>query len=1763
MFKIQESNKKNKPLNPKSLPFFNRSFDKKRLKLLFSWYYANKGESAAFSLVEILQKLGFTYAMKAGISLGVDDLKVPSSKSESLTEAVDSLNKTKAAVNNGNVTALEEFQQFVDTWHRTSENLKTAVVQNFTRNYKNVKKSNFATVSSDSSKIHSIFSNTDLQKNYQISHWKKNNFGWPAGLDLWSGPRPEKTVSQFSEQTFLSSKSNARSESLLNPKMSYGNTLNPVYMMAFSGARGNLSQVRQLVGMRGLMADPQGQLVEFPIQSNFREGLTVTEYMISCYGARKGLVDTALRTAAAGYLTRRLVDVSHHQIVRSITCGTKNGICFPLHFKNKKQQDRDTLLPSAWKVEPISLNKRKNHQRDGLSDDSSWDLGFHSSSQAQKAKNIKDPATTFSSNSSYSDITSKPKAPNLTVFEKKQTVISNKQLKTPLRVCIGRVLARDIPGIAFRNQEIDISLGSSPNLRQIYETIGIYVRSPLTCRAETGICQLCYGWSVSANRLVGLGEAVGIIAAQSIGEPGTQLTMRTFHTGGVFSGDIMEECRAKHGGIVNFAGAFLGLMVRTSGGAIAFCMKTAGQFSIENRENHTTYNLLPNTLLFVRQGEKVVSGALLAQIPNLPEIEENAGEATKTIASNLSGEIRQTKTFNLELESISILAGQSYVPLYVHDFGLTCEKILPKTSFELATTIKDGTSHGFSRALDQRSYSFDPAKTQGALVMEAQRARVVGPLTKTAGLRPRGPWPQDQRSETFGLSPVAKTAGLRPETILPQDQTLIPNGLAKGSLVKTKVANIKKFKEISAKFSFSSQTQTRDSIKILPVKNKVLLISGSHKLGEGLKMSKFGLQKPLLSFRPVLDPLPLKFASKEPWTSGLDLRSWPKGNGPMDSDPSGHGPADQAKGVRSKVSGPGGLSKATLFKEQKLRPSGPGSDFFSLPFFDLTNPSPQPFASKEAFLAKTKQVKYRPLSKKILIKLRSFSYLKLHHNAVFIHNSKKASNLFEQTQESMASLREITVSKSLKSPFKKIQNIAKNLPNPTVLKNIDVDQNQTLMNVEKQGLSQRITKLKSTTLLNCLLWWPATGLINKESWSWSRTAQTKFDLVFLEIAIYTSKLIFDFLKIIELNKYAYLFWNLGTVEFIQSYKLNNKNYQIPEKEAFKLKGPNRRLSPEGHRPAVLTTGERPKVSDQRSRPALANGYRPKVSGQIKRIPFGGSSLEQVQRDRANNTSAQTYKTLKITINPGWWGKQEQFTFFKCLKNNYKGDKANLYRDLILQKQYLGCWPLQPFGPDRRSRPSVLAKGLGSFKRPKSQQAIGYDPLTFDKKKFSLWSLSKRSNNLFTGNALDFAAKRSWPLGYTAFFAKNFNTKINLEKNIKQFSIILNKINSRFNIKNSENPESTFLELIKSPSKKKIGEFFPVQGAINLKDFKKFYGAWHVPNKSNIILTHSDRVSYKLLTKKSIINLENKLKPTSFGPQVGSFVNIGDQLINDHGSSYSGQIIEKSAFLLTLRFTQNILYSNLKFRPAQVSKNVKSGNWLNKGTSLVTLPYISSVTGDIVAGIPKIEQLFEARGETLDETIEKIWSTYQVAYIPKAKAVRECFKEIGLFVVAAIQSVYSSQGVNIADKHLEVIIRQMTRRAVITDPGDTEFLSDEFVDLQTIECVNWSTYGASASYRPRLIGITKSSLTSNSFLSSASFQQTSRVLERETVLEKTDRLLGLKERVMMGALIDAGTGGFETDVFLSKINKKPLSALFFKKLKLFSRKKIEQIREKTF
>jgi DNA-directed RNA polymerase subunit beta' len=224
-------------------------------------------------------------------------------------------------------------------------------------------------------------------------------------------------------------------------------TFNPIFLMANSGARGNIKQIRQLAGMRGLVANPKGEIIDRPIKSNFREGLTVLEYFISTHGARKGLADTALRTADSGYLTRRLVDVSQDVIVREYDCKTDKGI--PVKVLNAQGE------PNASLAARVSLER------------------------------VKHPRT-------------------------------------------GEVLLK-------KGDEIDLAMVEKLAKAGVEQ---VTVRSVLNCESRYGVCCLCYGGMLATGRLVEIGEAVGIIAAQSIGEPGTQLTMRTFHTGGVAGEDI-------------------------------------------------------------------------------------------------------------------------------------------------------------------------------------------------------------------------------------------------------------------------------------------------------------------------------------------------------------------------------------------------------------------------------------------------------------------------------------------------------------------------------------------------------------------------------------------------------------------------------------------------------------------------------------------------------------------------------------------------------------------------------------------------------------------------------------------------------------------------------------------------------------------------------------------------------------------------------------------------------------------------------------------------------------------------------------------------------------------------------------------------------------------------------------------------------------------------------------------------------------------------
>src|SRR2546426_452120 len=298
-----------------------------------------------------------------------------------------------------------------------------------------------------------------------------------------------------------------------------------VYMMATSGARGNTQQMGQIGGMRGLIADPQGRIIDLPIRSNFREGLTVLEYFISTHGGRKGLADTAIRTADSGYLTRRLVDVAQDVIVRLDDCGDEDGVWV--------EAQEATVVPFADRI-------------------------------------------------------------------------------------VGRLAAQDVVDpktkavLVARNQEIDDAIAASLLERKIPR---IRLRSPLSCHAKHGICRACYGRNLATGRPVDTGEAVGIIAAQSIGEPGTQLTMRTFHTGGIAGEDItmglprveeLFEARVPKGLAI----------ISEIDGVVEVVREASGtrKILVRNDETYEVPITLPEKyILAIQDGEHVVAGQALAK----------------------------------------------------------------------------------------------------------------------------------------------------------------------------------------------------------------------------------------------------------------------------------------------------------------------------------------------------------------------------------------------------------------------------------------------------------------------------------------------------------------------------------------------------------------------------------------------------------------------------------------------------------------------------------------------------------------------------------------------------------------------------------------------------------------------------------------------------------------------------------------------------------------------------------------------------------------------------------------------------------------------------------------------------------------------------------------------------------------------------------------------------------------------------------------------
>ncbi len=371
---------------PSGLPFANANklMTKKEMTKLIDAVYRQTGHRDTVEFLDKIKDIGFTYATKAGLSICIDNMHIPSKKEDFIGKAQREVNEIEKQYSEGLITNGERYNKVIDIWAHVTEQVSNEMMK-----------------------------------------------------ELGAGGDPGKVES-----------------------------FNPIFMMADSGARGSSQQIRQLGGMRGLMAKPSGEIIETPITANFREGLTVLQYFISTHGARKGLADTALKTANSGYLTRRLVDIAQDVIIHELDCGTRDGITV------------SALVEGGEVIQPLEERI----------------LG------RLAAEDIRDPVT-------------------------------------------GEI-------IVSWNEEITEELTKSVVEAGVDR---VKIRSVLTCQAPRGVCRACYGRDLARGRLVEKGEPVGVIAAQSIGEPGTQLTMRTFHIGGTAS-KVVEQTvlEAKHAGRIRF-----------------------------------------------------------------------------------------------------------------------------------------------------------------------------------------------------------------------------------------------------------------------------------------------------------------------------------------------------------------------------------------------------------------------------------------------------------------------------------------------------------------------------------------------------------------------------------------------------------------------------------------------------------------------------------------------------------------------------------------------------------------------------------------------------------------------------------------------------------------------------------------------------------------------------------------------------------------------------------------------------------------------------------------------------------------------------------------------------------------------------------------------------------------------------------------------------------------------------------------------------------
>ena len=1253
------------------------------------------------------------------------------------------------------------------------------------------------------------------------------------------------------------------------------------------------------------MSDPSGEIMNLPIKKNFREGLTITDYLMSGYGARKGIVDTALKTANSGYLTRRLIDVGQDILIREKDCLTTHSFVLTLN-----QDDLKT---------------------------------------------------------------------NAQIYEK----------------ILGRSLSKPIYAFPINKLIAQANVQITPKLIEKFKKYNIkkfYIRSPLTCKLYRAICQKCYGWDLANENLVDIGEAIGILAGQSIGEPGTQLTMRTFHTGGIFTSEARQQIISPIDGILRFSKILKTVLLRTNRGEDVLMTKNSGSLILipkDKTQELVQIEVLRNTILFPKNNQYISKDTVIGELIN---IDKQIKTEIKPILSDNCGEIfipRLKKKGNLlnNNKLIWILSGQlynspknSFINFY-SDYKLNRNSYIFRTklinhskgSVEFINTkqnlyqrliqirnenysLTDSSILELESSIHDKNYLLNLKNFKYLLKVEVKNSKFY--LNRT-GNQQIG----TQISNTFRtLTGGTLYYDYRNIIGWNQKNTSISYFIRIDSLSSKK-------RHYQSLVSHRTVIWLNEEIHSVNCKPNILLVEHGDFISE-----KFEL-------------IPDRFSK----TSGIVV-------------------IRQKNNIVQTISIKSGLVyEGKKFKSNSKKLYYPGEILFS-------NISVKKLSFCETIIGKnTEQLLLRP------VEIYEFPQSNLNNKFLNHSNIELVSNLIYAYKPHQV----------IKGP--KNLNLILNFLHFKSNKLLNQDVNIELVNNQKANLID-IRKNEKINLKNYIL----PNLRYKDIKSCFLIQPNQF------IDAYT---LLGYLEAKTLN-------SLEIVKF----KVKNKD----SKEILLISNEN------------CFTVKRNRFLNKKLNDFIINSTNVNETGKIL-----------IENDQF------------LTVQKG------RPYFFPNCTNEDLIHKTNLQYKIISPNQ------------------------ISSYFQTKHNIALNY---------YDMMKLSIKRN----GKSKKVVSSR---MKIKAEFSKLF-----LKRNGKFYSSLIPIFFKKFLVTNATGKLKT----------KQI--ICPESLTENLSG-----------KIDRTLLLQSSELIKNQFTNTT--NLESQLTLVKYieHPFLKSTKSIGVYSITEDF------------------FEQDV---NSVF--------CKNSKFIENGETLGLLKLEKEITGDIVQGLPRIEEILEARKKnlivkriptsqkkgllvqksSLDPNFEfrklgmvikenekinphkllKVYFNYyggikyficdqtqKIQYnrlIQNYEGSYKSFKKVQSFILNSVQSVYKSQGVTINDKHLEVIIKQMTTKVLITSEGNTPLLRREVIDLYHIKYINQIVQvrgKQSACYVPLLLGITKAALNNPSFISAASFQETTRVLTKAAIEGQIDWLRGLKENIIIGHLIPAGTGSqnyrncFQKRV---KINSKP-------------------------